>query len=107
MLTLNIVIGLSQAPFRVEIATLGAQKVDNEYFCMQDIKGKRILAKAGMTLLSNKDDAIEVGPAFGTHSYMDGLFDSEGSNQGCFTLYFADYTQWEHTFTFRNAVYIL
>ncbi len=95
--------GVSQAPFRVEIATLGAQKADNEYFCMQDIKGKRILAKAGMTLLSNKDDAIEVGPAFGTHSYMDGLFGSEGSDQGCFTLYFADYTQWEHTFTIRNV----
>ena len=59
MLTLNIVIGLSQAPFRVEIATLGAQKADNEYFCMQDIKVKRILAKAGITLFpSNPTDDL-------------------------------------------------
>lgn len=95
--------GVSQAPFRVEIATLGAQKADNEYFCMQDIKGKRLLAKAGMTLLSNKDDAVEVGPGFGTHSYIDGLFGSEGSDDNCFTLYFADYTEWKHTFTIRNV----
>lgn len=95
--------GVSQAPFRVEIASLGAQTADNPYFCMQNIKGKRLLAKAEMTTLSNKFDAIEAGPAFGTHSYIDGLFGSEESDNQCFTLYFTDYTEWKHTFTIRNV----
>lgn len=95
--------GVSRAPFRVELAVLGAYKADNEYFCMQNIKGKRILAKAGMTQLVNDTDALEVGPAFGTHAYIDGLFGSEGSDAQCFTLYFADYTEWEHTFILRNV----
>ncbi|MDO4294520.1 MAG: hypothetical protein Q4C65_15045, partial [Eubacteriales bacterium] len=51
--------GVSQAPFRVELSVLGAQKADNEHFCMHDIKGKRLLSKSGMTVFTNRDDAVE------------------------------------------------
>lgn len=95
--------GVTQAPFRVEIAALGATEADNDYFTMKNIKGKRILAKNGMTRLVNKDDCIEVGPGFGAHSYIDGLFGSEGSDDQCFTMYFTDYTPWKRTFTIRNV----
>ncbi len=95
--------GVEYAPFRVEVSVLGAQKADNEHFCIRDLKGKRLLSKDGMTLFTDKDHAVEVGPGFGAHSYMDGLFGSEPCDPNCFTLYYTDYTEWEHTFTIRNV----
>lgn len=94
--------GVEYAPFRVEVSVLGAQKADNEHFCVQDMKGRRILSKDGMTLFTDKDNAVEVGPGFGAHSYIDGLFGSEAADPNCFTLYYTDYTEWDHTFTIRN-----
>ena len=45
---------------------------------MQKLKGSQILAKDGMIRFTNREDCLEIGPGFGTHSYLAGMFGSEG-----------------------------
>lgn len=95
--------GVEQAPFRVEIGVFGADKADNEHFVLQNLNGSSVLAKDGMTVFSNQEEALQVGPGFGVHSYTQGLFGSEAADKGGFTLYFTDYTEFEHTVLIKNS----
>lgn len=95
--------GVERAPFRVELAVLGADKADGEGFTMFGAPGKRLLVKQGDTRLSNGRDAIEIGPAFGAHGFIDGMFGSEEVDSKSFTMYFTDYSEFDHTFTIRSV----
>ena len=64
---------------------------------MQKLKGGQILAKDGMIRFTNREDCLEIGPGFGTHSYLAGMFGSEGVDPNCFTLYFTDYTEFDRS----------
>ena len=57
---------------------LGADHAEGEHFCMQKLKGGQILAKDGMIRFTNREDCLEIGPGFGTHSYLAGMYGSEG-----------------------------
>lgn len=94
--------GVKKAPFRIEAAVLEADHADGEHFCMQSLKGAQILVKDGMTRLSNAEDSLLIGPGFGTHSYLAGMFGSEGVDPDCFTLYFTDYTEFDRSIFIRN-----
>lgn len=95
--------GIDEAPFRVELAVLGAGKADGDAFCMYGLTGKKILVKQGNVRLSNGMDAIDIGPAFGTHGFIEGIFGSEASDDRSFTMYYTDYSEFDHTFCIRNA----
>lgn len=95
--------GIERAPFRVELAVLGARKADSDAFAMYDLIGKRILVKQGNVRLTNGLDAVDIGPAFGTHGHIDGMFGSEAFDSSSFTMYFTDYSEFDHTFTIRNV----
>ena len=95
--------GVEGAPFRIEAAVLGADHAEGEHFCMQKLKGGQILAKDGMIRFTNREDCLEIGPGFGTHSYLAGMFGSEGVDPNCFTLYFTDYTEFDRSIFIRNV----
>ena len=95
--------GIERAPFRIELAVLGAQKADADAFSMFGLKGKRILVKQKDVYLTNEQDAIVIGPGFGTHGFIDGIFGSEESDDRSFTMYYTDYTSFDHTFRIANA----
>lgn len=95
--------GIERAPFRVELAVLGAYKADSESFSMFGVSGKQLLVKQGDVRVSNGQDAIDIGPAFGTHGFIEGIFGSEANDQKSFTMYYTDYTEFDHTFTIRNV----
>jgi len=90
--------GVERAPFRMELAVLGAKKADSDAFGLSDLAGKRILVKRGDVRLSNEQDAVVIGPGFGTHGFIDGIFGSEESDQKAFTMYFTDDTGFDRTF---------
>ena len=71
--------GVEGAPFRIEAAVLGADHAEGEHFCMQKLKGGQILAKDGMIRFTNREDCLEIGPGFGTHSYLAGMSEARES----------------------------
>ncbi len=94
--------GIQTAPFRVEASVTGAHMVENQFFDAPAINGGYILAKEGMITVSNTSDCIKIGPGFGTHSYIAGKFGSEAQQKYGFTIYFTDYTEFEHCIQIRN-----
>ncbi len=95
--------GIEEAPFRVELAVLGAGKADGDAFSMYGLAGKQILVKQGNVRLSNRMDAIDIGPAFGAHGFIEGIFGSEASDDRSFTMYYTDYSEFNHTFCIRSV----
>lgn len=95
--------GIDRAPFRIEIGVLGAEKAEGESFGMYGLKGQRILIRKGQVCLTNKTNALTIGPGFAAHGFIDGIFGSEESDSRCFTMYYTDYTDFEHTFCICNV----
>lgn len=95
--------GIERAPFRVEVAVLGARKADAEAFTMYNLPGKHLLVKQGDVRFSNGTDALDIGPGFGTHGFIEGIFGSEAADSRSFTMYYTDYSEFDHTFYIRNV----
>lgn len=90
--------GVKNAPFRVEVAVNGAQLIRGQQFELNAEPGRSMILKEGYAVFSNSEESLSIGPGFGTHSYTAGNFGSEGASAFAFTLYFTDYTEFEHTF---------
>lgn len=93
------VTGVKNAPFRVEAAVSGAEVVKGSQFELKAEPGKTMLLKGGNVIFANKEESLEMGPGFGTHTYTAGNFGSEEASAFAFTLYFTDYTEFDHTFS--------
>lgn len=89
--------GVENDPFRVEVAVYGATFMENDYMASYLDGSEAITVKAGTTLFTNNVDTLTVGPGFGNHHFMEGKEDSEGKIKGATTLYFTDYTGFDHT----------
>ena len=76
--------------------------MENEHLATVLRGNETIIAKNNMVTVSNNNDRLTIGPAFGTHRFMEGKEDSELTNAGASTLYFTDYTGFDHTITIRN-----
>ena len=94
--------GVEGAPWRIEMSFTGANFMENGHLATNLRGNETIIAKDDNVLLSNSKDTLIVGPAFGTHRYMEGKEDSELTNAGSSTVYFTDYTGFDHTITIRN-----
>lgn len=94
--------GIDRAPLRVELSFDAGCRVESEGFCAEGNGGGAIIARQGTVTVSKGKDAIEVGPAFGTHSYTAGKFGSENRSHSCFTVYLTDYTCFEHKLHIRS-----
>lgn len=93
--------GVEGAPFRVEIETAGGQWLWSDSVVMAAEAGKETVIRKGIVSISNSEETIEIGPAFGTHMYTEGLFGSEAHSKHAFTLLFTDYTEFDRTIQIR------
>jgi hypothetical protein len=94
--------GVDGAPWRIEMSVTGADFMENGHLATNLKGNETIIAKDDYVQLSNYRDTLTVGPAFGTHRFMEVKEDSELTNAGASTLYFTDYTGFDHTITIRN-----
>ena len=93
--------GVDGAPWRVELAFSGIDRISNEHMTMP-IHGDEVLVlRDSFFTASNAVSSMEVGPAFGVHHFTDGKEDSEAKTPGAATVYFTDYTAFHHTISIR------
>lgn len=95
--------GVDGAPWRIEIAVMGADFLQNENVAQYLRGGEAITIRKGMTRVQSDRDAIIIGPAFGEHHFMEGKEDSEGRMAGASTIYFTAYTGFDQTIQLRNV----
>ncbi len=94
---LNIkVSGIDQAPLRLEMSFDAGCRVETDAFTAEGIPGGGMVVKNGTLTVTKGNDAIEIGPCFGTHNFTAGKFGSGGRNANCFTVYLTDETCFEH-----------
>lgn len=93
--------GIDRAPLRLELAFDEGVRIDNDHFIAEGIPSGGIVIKDGTVTASKGDYAIAVGPAFGYHNFIAGKFGSDGRNPHCYTVYFTDYTCFDHMITLR------
>lgn len=93
--------GIDRAPLRLELAFDKGAVLETDGFFAEGNAGGFLIAKQGMLTAARGDYAIEAGPAFGAHNFTAGKFGSDSRSTECFTVYFTDITEFEHTVTLR------
>ena len=93
--------GVEGAPWRVEFAFSGIDRIANEHMTMPVHGDEVLVLKDSFFTVSNPYATMEVGPAFGTHHFTDGKEDSEVKTPGAATVYMTDYTAFHHTISIR------
>ena len=93
--------GVQGAPWRVELAFSGIERLENDHMVMPIHGDEVIVLKNGFFTVSNAEASMEVGPCFGNHHFTEGKEDSEAKQPGCATIYLTDYTQFHHTISIR------
>lgn len=93
--------GVQGAPWRVELAFQGIDRISNEHMTMP-IKGDEVLVlKDSFFEVSNGQSAMKIGPAFGVHHFTEGKEDSEAKTPGAATVYMTDYTEFRRVIEIR------
>ena len=95
--------GVKPAPFRVEFACSGADRVFSDAFEVPAVPGSAVIAKQGIVSFVNKNGMINVGPAFAAHRFTDGKFGSEKKSTTCVTLYFTDFIPFDRVIKIRTV----
>ena len=93
--------GVQGAPWRVELAFSGIDRISNEHMTMPVHGDEVLVLKDSYFTVSNPLATMEVGPAFGYHHFTDGKEDSEVKTPGAATVYMTDYTQFHHVISIR------
>lgn len=94
--------GVSGAPWRIEAAFAGVDAMATEHM-MLPVGGSEVLVVRDKALQAyNRKDAIQIGPGFGAHRFTEGKEDSEAKTPGCATIYYTDYTEFDHTILIQN-----
>ena len=93
--------GVEGAPWRVELAFSGIGRISNEHMTMP-IHGDEVLVlKDSFFEVSNFEQTMTVGPAFGFHHFTEGKEDSEVKTPGAATVYMTDYTAFHHVISIK------
>lgn len=94
--------GVDGAPWRVELALSGIDYMASEHV-MLPVNGSEVLVIKDKELeVYNEKDSLIIGPGFGEHRFTDGKEDSETKTPGAATVYFTDYTAFDHIIRIRN-----
>lgn len=93
--------GVVGAPWRVELAFSGIDRISNEHMTMPVHGDEVLVLKDSFFTVSNPVSTMEVGPVFGVHHFTDGKEDSEVKTPGAATVYMTDYTAFHHTISIR------
>lgn len=95
--------GVPGAPMRVEMAVSGASLLSGGSFALPATAGGTMVLKEGKAVFTNESDHLEIGPGFGNHLFIAGKFGSEERSPYAFTLYFTDYSEFEHVIQIRTG----
>ena len=93
--------GVEGAPWRVELAFSGIDRISNEHMTMSVHGDEVLVLKDSSFTVSNGFSSMEVGPAFGLHHFTDGKEDSEAKTPGAATVYLTDYTPFHHVIAIK------
>lgn len=93
--------GVAGAPWRVELAFNGIDRISNEHMTMP-VRGDEVLVlRDSFFTVSSPESSMEVGPAFGLHHFTEGKEDSEAKTPGAATVYLTDYTPFRRVISIR------
>ncbi len=93
--------GIDRAPLRVELAFDAGCRIESDHFIAEGLSEGGMLAKDGIVTATKGNYAITAGPGFGNHNFVAGKFGSQTRSNDCFTVYFTDFTCFEHTISLR------
>ena len=93
--------GVQGAPWRVELAFTGIDRISNEHMTMPVHGDEVLVLRDSFFTVSSNTDTMQIGPCFGTHHFTEGKEDSEVKTAGCATVYLTDYTEFHHTISIR------
>ena len=93
--------GVQGAPWRVELAFAGIDRISNDHMTMPIHGDEVIVLKDDHFTVSNPNSTMQVGPCFGNHHFTEGKEDSEAKTAGCATVYLTDYTEFRHVISIR------
>ncbi len=93
--------GVEGAPWRVELAFNGIERLSNEHMTMPITGDETLVLKDDYFEVSNATSSMRVGPAFGLHYFTEGKENSEAKTPGAATVYLTDYTAFHHTISIR------
>ncbi len=90
--------GVKGAPWRVELAFSGIHTLeDGERRLLIDGSERLVSDAKVLQTYSSGGGVWRVEPGFARHRFIDGKEDSEGKIPGCATVYYTDYTEFDHT----------
>ena len=93
--------GVVGAPWRVELAFTGINRIANEHMTMP-VRGDEVLVLRDSCFdVMNDEASMTIGPAFGVHHFTEGKEDSEAKTPGAATVYLTDYTAFHHVIKIR------
>lgn len=93
--------GVAGAPWRVELAFSGIDRISNDHFTMPIHGDEAPVLKDSFFTVSNGEASMEIGPAFGAHHFTEGKEDSEAKTSGAATVYLTDYTEFHRVISIR------
>ncbi|WP_094548064.1 hypothetical protein [Petroclostridium xylanilyticum] len=94
--------GCDRVPLRIEMGFTSGTLVKSDGFMCEGVAGGAIAVKSGNIEVSKDMDTIMVGPAFANHMFIGGKFGSEARSRDHFTIYFTDFTNFDHTITLKK-----
>ena len=93
--------GVEGAPWRVEMAFSGIERISNEHMTMPVHGDEVLVLRDSFFEVSNATSSMQIGPAFGVHHFTEGKEDSEAKTPGAATVYLTDYTAFHHVIKIR------
>lgn len=95
--------GCDRVPLKIEMCFDEGSTVKSDGFICDGTAGGAITALSGNIKVTKGLDTIEVGPAFGKHNLVNGYAGGEARSRNHFTIYFTDYTNFEHTIVIKKG----
>lgn len=93
--------GCDRVPVKIEMTIPSGSTIDSEYFYSDGKAGEALLVRKGIVNVINDMDRVSIGPAFGNHQFLKGKLGNERSSSEDFTIYFTDFTEFNHTINIR------
>lgn len=95
--------GCDRVPIKLEMCFNEGSSIKSDGFMCEGNAGGFITAVSGNINVTKGLDAIKVGPAFAKHNFVGGYAGSETPSKDYFTVFFTDFTNFDHTIIFKKG----
>lgn len=95
--------GCDRVPIKFELGVTKDVMIHNDAFLLNGNDIEAITVKKGYLEIAKGADKFTVGPAFAEHLFVNGNFKSELREQNLATIYFTDYSNFDHTIEIRTV----